>query len=78
MYKGKIMHRTQLNFDEVLFDSLKARANSLGVSISEYIRGLVKQDLEQNLKNKNDFSKFAGMWEDRDITLEDIREKAWR
>jgi len=33
-----------------------------------------------NIQNesKNKFSKFAGIWKDRDITQESIREQAWR
>lgn len=27
---------------------------------------------------KNKFSEFAGIWKDRDITQESIREQAWR
>jgi len=27
---------------------------------------------------KNQFSEFSGMWKDRDITQESIREQAWK
>ena len=72
------MHRTQIYFDEPLFEHLKQKANKLGVSISEYIKALVKQDLEKEMPKKQDFSKFAGMWEGRDISLKSLREKAWK
>jgi len=29
-------------------------------------------------KQQNIFSKFTGIWRDRDITQESIRKKAWR
>ena len=29
-------------------------------------------------ESKNKFSEFAGIWKDRDITQESIREQAWR
>ncbi len=29
-------------------------------------------------KSKNQFSEFSGMWKDRDITQESIREEAWK
>jgi len=29
-------------------------------------------------KPKNQFSEFSGMWKDRDITQESIREQAWK
>ena len=74
------MHRTQIYFEEVMFEELKQRANMIGVSISEYIRSIVQKELkkEQKKRNKLDFKQFAGIWEDRDISLESIREKAWK
>ncbi|CAA6820052.1 MAG: Unknown protein [uncultured Sulfurovum sp.] len=39
-------------------------------------------DIQQNISTptepKNKFSEFAGIWKDRDITQESIREQAWR
>lgn len=74
------MHRTQIYFEEVMFEEIKQRANMIGVSISEYIRSLVQKELKKEPKkqNKADFKQFAGMWEDRDVSLESIREKAWK
>ena len=80
MYKGVIMHRTQIYFEEELFSELKKQANQLGLSISAYIRDTLKKDLQkrQQEPKKVDFSEFAGMWKDRDISIEKIREKAWK
>ena len=74
------MHRTQIYFDETLFDALKKRANTLGVSLSAYIREVLKRDLEQRSSRpeKPDFTSFAGMWEDREIDQESLRDKAWK
>lgn len=32
----------------------------------------------ENNDNQNKFNEFAGMWEDSDITIESIRDKAWK
>ncbi len=74
------MHRTQIYFEEALFEEIKAQANALSISLSAYIRETLKKDL-QNRKQKpqpNDFSQFAGMWQDREITQESLREQAWK
>lgn len=74
------MHRTQIYFEEAMFEELKRQSNLLNISLSAYIRELVKKDLE--IKEKQDlpidFSNFSGMWEDRDITQKSLREKAWK
>ena len=74
------MHRTQIYFEEPLFEELKRQANTLGVSLSAYIRETLKKDLEEKKKKPPsvDFSNFSGMWEDRDITQASLREKAWK
>jgi hypothetical protein len=75
-----MMHRTQIYFEESLFEELKAQANAMGISLSAYIRNTLKKDLQEK-KNKpksHDFSQFAGMWEGRDTTQESLREQAWR
>ena len=74
------MHRTQIYFDEALYESIKQQANRLGVSISAYIRNVLKKDIEKKQSNKNrlNFDEFAGLWEGRDITIKDLRDKAWK
>ena len=74
------MHRTQIYFEETLFNEIKRQANTLGISISAYIRDVVKKDLESKKKSpaKLNLSNFSGMWKDRDITQESLREKAWK
>ena len=80
MYKRRNMHRTQIYFEEPFFEELKRQANTLGISLSAYIREVLKKDLEKRRKTpqKPDFSDFSGMWEARDITQESLREEAWK
>ncbi len=74
------MHRTQIYFEEPLFEALKKQANSLGMSMSAYIREVLKRDLEERARSlsKPDFSSFAGMWQDSEVTQESLRGRAWR
>jgi len=74
------MHRTQIYFDEALFEELRRQASALGLSLSAYIRDTLKKDLQERKKQpaKPDLESFAGMWKDRNITQESLREKAWK
>jgi len=75
------MHRTQIYFEEELFNKIKNQANKMGTSISAYIREVLKKDLEkkEKLSQKIDFDEFAGMWSNRkDISIDKIRKKAWK
>ena len=75
-----IMHRTQIYFEETLFEVLKEEAKRMGLSVSAYIRETVRRDLQERRqrRTKKDLSEFAGLWKDRKVTIESIREKAWR
>ena len=42
------MHRTQIYLQDELHDSLKARARSVGVSISELIRRTLEKDIQKD------------------------------
>lgn len=42
------MHRTQIYLQDELHDSLKARARSIGVSISELIRRTLEKDIQKD------------------------------
>ena len=74
------MHRTQIYFEEPLFREIKRQANALGLSLSAYIREVLQRDIDNRKKKpqKLDLSEFSGMWEDRNITQESLREKAWK
>ena len=74
------MHRTQIYFDELLFESIKRHADAEGTTISAYIRKALKQQVDSLNDNTQqmDLSEFAGLWEDRDISVKDLRNKAWK
>jgi len=74
------MHRTQIYFEEDLFKAIKQKANNNKLSISAYIRKTMAAELElQKRKTKtSDFSEFAGMWQDYDVSQDSIRAKAWK
>ena len=74
------MRRTQIYFEEPLFEEIKRQANALGISLSAYIRDTLKKDLEEKKikPSSRDFSNFSGMWKDRDISQNSLREKAWK
>jgi len=80
MYKEYVLHRTQIYFEESLFEEIKKEANSLGISISAYIRDVLKRDLDRKKREpkKVELSRFAGLWKNRDITQKSLREKAWK
>ncbi|MGV6809008.1 MAG: hypothetical protein ACWA5U_03950 [bacterium] len=74
------MHRTQIYFEESLFSDIKQQAQRSNLSISAYIREVLKKELDnQRLKKESsNFSAFAGMWQDYDINQEALRKKAWK
>ena len=72
------MHRTQIYFEEDLFEAVKRKAQQMGLSLSAYIRTVLKKELDQEEHNNIDFSEFQGLWKDRDITAEKLREEAWK
>jgi predicted DNA-binding ribbon-helix-helix protein len=74
------MHRTQLYFDEILFNQIKQIASSMNMTVSAYIREVLRKELEaqQQKKQPVDFSEFSGMWENQNITQESLRNKAWK
>ena len=78
MYKGLKMHRTQIYFEEDMFEQIKQRASLMGVSVSAYIRDILKKELKNKKESNSNLDDFVGMWSDRDISLNDIREKAWK
>ncbi len=42
------MHRTQIYLQDMLYDSLKTRARSVGVSMSELIRRTLEKDIQKD------------------------------
>jgi len=74
------MHRTQIYFEEALFEQIRHEAKKMGISISAYIRNALQRDLAAHNAEKRhtDLSDFIGMWHDRDISQDTIRKEAWR
>jgi metal-responsive CopG/Arc/MetJ family transcriptional regulator len=76
------MHRTQIYFEQELFADIKQVAAREGVSLSAYIRKVLRENIDEldtkKIENKIDISAVAGMWQDSDITQESIRAEAWR
>lgn len=48
------------------------------VKTLDYIDIKDEQTSKKSNNNQNKFSEFAGMWENSDISIENIREKAWK
>ncbi|MCI1751729.1 MAG: hypothetical protein LKM36_02360 [Flavobacteriales bacterium] len=50
-------------------------SNRRNISISKLFDEFVERE---SVKEPEPFAKLDGIWKDRDISLEKIREKAWR
>ena len=75
-----MMHRTQIYFEEDLFAQVKSAAQKTDLSLSAYIRGVLKKELAEEKTNyqKLDLSSFSDLWQDRDITQQQLRSAAWK
>lgn len=74
------MHRAEIDFDDTLFAAVEEKAKSLNLSVPTYIKKVLKKDVREKEipSDKTDFSEFAGIWEDYDISQDAIRKKAWK
>jgi len=74
------MHRTQIYFEDDLISEIRKAAQQTNVSMSAYIRNVLKKELanKQVAEQQIDFSAFTGIWQDRDIDQEQLRAKAWK
>ena len=76
------MHRTQIYLQDALYDSLKIRARSVGVSISELIRRTLEKDIQKDpvadarayFERLKPLESFAGM--DTEDYVRAIRSKS--
>ena len=75
-----MMQRTQIYFEESMLKELKQKANALGISLSAYIRDTLQKNLDNDNQkpSKLNLSEFAGMWKDRDIDIQSIRDDSWK
>ncbi|CAA6825517.1 MAG: Unknown protein [uncultured Sulfurovum sp.] len=67
------IHNEQL-FDKILW--FLNRFQNDGLEIITHNKDSNQKDEKEPLENK--FSQFSGMWENREITQESIREQAWK
>jgi len=67
------IHNEQL-FDKILW--FLNRFQNDGLEIITQDKDSNQKDDKEPLENK--FSQFSGMWENREITQESIREQAWK
>ncbi|WP_187647279.1 hypothetical protein [Nitrosophilus labii] len=72
------MHRTQIYFEEELFEEIKKEAFKRGESISSYIRSVLKKEIKKKKNRKINFNEIAGLWEDKNMDLISLRESAWK
>lgn len=80
-FKGEYhMHRTQIYFEDDLIADIKKAAQQTNLSMSAYIRNVLKKELAQQKieQTKIDFSDFTGIWQNRKIDQEQLRAKAWK
>lgn len=60
-------------------EKVKRSAHALSRLRKRSISSLVSEFIERELSRKEEpLTEFWGIWADRDITLEQIREKAWK
>jgi len=61
--------------------SLNIKNESLSQKILDFLSSFKQEDLEIETlpeEEKGSFSEFSGMWKDRDIDIQTIRESAWK
>ena len=65
------IHNEQL-FDKILWLLNRFKNDGLEIITDN------KKDTLNNDESQNKFSEFAGIWKERDITQESLREQAWK
>lgn len=63
--------------------SLNIKNESISQKVLEFLSSFKKEDIKiETIDDKHckeeSLSSFAGMWKDRDITIETLREAAWK
>jgi hypothetical protein len=63
--------------------SLNIKNESISQKVLEFLSSFKKEDIKIETIDDKPFkeeslSSFAGMWKDRDITIETLREAAWK
>jgi hypothetical protein len=68
------MHRTQIYIEDDIFSKIKAISNTLNISVSQFIRNAVNNELEKD--SKNDMEDFFNSF-DSLKSFEDIDSKEY-
>ena len=63
--------------------SLNIKNESISQKVLEFLSSFKKEDIqietiENDSAQKESLSSFVGMWKDRDINIETLREAAWK
>ena len=63
--------------------SLHIKDESISKKILDFLASFQKEDIQietidEKQEEKNSLASFAGMWKDRDIDINTIRESAWK
>lgn len=74
--KGKLMKTIEIKIEDSSIDTVMNILQSLKKDIIQKIS--IKETHDNDNTPKRDFSEFAGMWRDREIDIETIRDKAWK
>ena len=70
------MQKTELYLEDDLYIQLQQKAKQAKLTLSEYIENLLKTTIKKD--EKISFKEMVGIWKNKDINIEDIRNKAWR
>ncbi len=63
--------------------SLNIKNESISQKILDFLSSFQKEDIQietidEKQEDKESLASFAGMWKDRDININNIRESAWK
>jgi len=70
------MQKAELYLEDDLYIQLQQKAKQAKLTLSEYIENLLKTTIKKD--EKISFKEIVGIWNNKDINIEDIRNKAWK
>jgi len=73
--------RLNLMIDEALYEQARRHSYEVKKSISAMVRESLRDYLEKAQApeiEKQSYQNFSGLWQGRDINLQEIRDKAWK
>ena len=69
------MQKTELYLEDDLYIKLQNQAKEAKLTISEYIANLIKSSMKEE---KIPFKDMVGIWKNKNISIDDIRNRAWK